>query len=270
MLWSVLRIAIAVYVLFGLIVCIFQKRFIYFPQRRIDAAPDRAGLAYEDVFLTAADGVKIHGWYVPAEDARGAVLFCHGNAGNISHRLPTLELLHELRFSTLIFDYRGYGRSEGAPGEKGTYLDAQAAWDHLVTARKTPPQRIVVFGRSLGGAVAAHLAAENAPGAIVLDSAFTSIPDLARRMYPIYPVGLLARVRYDTLARMKRVRCPVLVIHSRDDEIVPFRHGRRLFEAAGEPKQFLALRGGHNEAFLASAGRYKESLSGFLSAHAGK
>ena len=197
------------------------------------------------------------------------MLFCHGNAGNISHRLGTLALLNELDLSTFLFDYRGYGESAGKVSEKGTYLDAQAAWKHLTDERGIPADQIVCFGRSLGGAVAAYLAAKRRPAAVVLDSTFTSIPDMARRIYPMYPVRLLSRCRYDTLARMESIRCPVLVIHSRDDEIVPFSHGRRLFDAAGEPKQFLELRGGHNQAFLAGEGPYKQAWRDLLAA-AGK
>jgi fermentation-respiration switch protein FrsA (DUF1100 family) len=176
------------------------------------------------------------------------VLFCHGNAGNVSHRLDTLQFFRSLGLGTLIFDYRGYGRSDGSPSEKGTYRDAEAAWRHLVEQRQIPPERIVILGRSLGGAVAARLAADQRPGALVVESAFTSVPDLAARMFPVYPVHLLARIRYNTLKWIRRVHCPVLVVHSRDDEMIPFRHGRRLFEAAPEPKEFLELRGGQMRA----------------------
>ncbi len=263
MFWSVLRIAVAVYVIFGVIIFLFQKRFIYHPTRQIDQTPAGIGLAYEDVTLTTSDGVKITGWYVPADGARGTALFFHGNAGNISHRLPTLEMFHQMGLNALIIDYRGYGNSEGSPSEKGTYRDAEAAWEHLVKDRGEPPGRIVIFGRSLGGGVASWLAVAKQPAAVILESAFTSVPDMARKMYPIYPIGLLTRVRYDTLARIGELRCPVLVVHSRDDELVPPAHGRKLFEAAPEPKQFIETRGGHNEGFVDSAD-YESALRDFL------
>ncbi len=267
MLWSVIRILLAVYVVFGLILVLFQRRFVYFPERQIELTPESIGLAHEDVFLEASDGVRINAWFVPGEPDGPVVLFCHGNAGNISHRLDTLQFYRSLGLSTLIFDYRGYGRSDGSPGEEGTHRDAEAAWRYLVEQRGVPPERIVILGRSLGGAVAARLAADHPPGALVVESAFTSVPDLAARMFPVYPVHLLARIRYNTLKCLRRVRCPVLVAHSRDDEMIPFRHGRRLFEAAPEPKEFLELRGGHNEGYRATARSYEQTLTGFLARH---
>jgi uncharacterized protein len=262
-------LVLVAYLLLVLMLAILQSRLVYFPTRALEATPAQAGLAYEDVWLTTEDGVRLHGWWVPAEDALGTVLFFHGNAGNISHRLASLLTFHRLGYATLIFDYRGYGRSESSPSEEGTYRDADAAWRHLVEERGIAPERIALFGRSLGGAVAAALAEKETPGAIILESTFTSIPDLGAELYPFLPVRLLARIRYETLARVPRITAPLLVVHSRDDEIIPFRHGRRIWEAAREPKQFLEISGGHNDGFFTAGPMYEQGIGGFLARHIG-
>jgi uncharacterized protein len=268
---SIAVAAAAVYVVLVLIVYFAQSRLIYFPNvpgRELGATPADIGLGFEEVTLAAADGVRIHGWLVagPRPDAP-VVLFCHGNAGNISHRLDWLAILNELGFAVLLFDYRGYGRSDGAPDEAGTYLDAQAAWTFLTRERAIPPERIVVFGESLGGAIAAHLAAQSRPAALILSSAFTSVPDLAARYYWYLPVRLLSRFDYGTAGHVARVAAPVLVMHSRDDEIVPFEHGLRLFERAGARKRFVELTGDHNGGFLVSGRALTDGLRAFLAEH---
>ena len=271
MLWSLFRIAVGVYIVFGVILFVFQRRFIFFPHSEVEMTPHRIGLEFEDVSFQADDAVELTGWFVPAPaEARAVVLFCHGNAGNISHRLPTLEMFHQLGLSTFIFDYRGYGCSAGKPTEKGTRQDAQAAWRYLTEGRNIPSDKIIVFGRSLGGAVAARLAADLPAGAkpagLVTESTFTSVVDLAQKMYPVYPVRLLALHRFDALDCMKRLECPVLIAHSRDDKMIPYSHGQRLFAAASEPKTFLELRGGHNDPPAAANGDYEDALQEFISA----
>ncbi len=252
--------------IFGILLMLYalQARLIYFPTRAIEATPDQIGLPYEEVWFPATDGVRLHGWLVPAAQARGLVLFFHGNAGNISHRLESILTFHRLGFDTFIFDYRGYGRSEGRPSEAGTYRDAEGAWRYLVEERAVPPEQVVFFGRSLGGAVAVWLARPHPPRALILESTFTSIPDLGAELYPFLPVRLLARVRYDNRALLPQVRSPVLIVHSREDDIIPFQHGRRLWEAAAEPKEFLELSGTHNEGWVISGSHYVEGLRGFL------
>ena len=221
---------------------------------------------YEDVSLTTSDGVKLHGWFVPATaEPKGTVLMFHGNAGNISHRLETIAIFHELGYNAMIIDYRGYGRSEGSPGEEGTYRDAEAAWTYLTRKRKIEADRIVLFGRSLGAAVAAWLAVEKHSAGLILESAFTSVPDRGAEMYKFLPVRLLARINYDTLGRIDKLRCGLLVIHSRDDEIIPYHHGEQLFEAAKQPKRFQEISGGHNNGFITSGSIYKNALAEFLS-----
>ena len=242
----------------------FQSHYVYFPEREIILTPDKIGLSYEPVSFAALDGPKLSGWFVPAADSRGVVLFCHGNGGNISHRLELIALLRELGLSTFIFDYRGYGQSEGKPNERGTYNDAEAAWQYLTERRQVRPDKIVVFGESLGGAVASYLARRHTPKALILQSTFTSFRDLAAKFYPYLPVRLLARFDYNTIAHLRGVRCPVLVVHSRDDEMIPFGQGRRLFEAAKEPKEFLAISGSHNEGFATSGKIYVDGLREFI------
>jgi len=241
-----------------------QQRLVFFPEATLAATPADVGLPFEEVRIPTEDGPVLHGWLVPGAEGAPVVLFCHGNAGNISHRLESLRLFHMLGLSTLIFDYRGYGMSEGKVSEAGTYRDARAVWRYLTGERGVKPERIILFGRSLGGAVAVELATEVRPAALVVESAFTSVPDMAAQVYPFLPVRLLARIGYDSLTRMDQVSGPVLVIHSRDDELVPVEHGRRLFEAAPEPKRFLEIRGSHNDGFIASGKTYVRGWAGFL------
>lgn len=262
LLWSVL-IAYAVILL---LVFLFQSQLVYFPHvaRELVGTPRVAGLDYEDVQLRTADDVMLNGWWVPARDARAAVLIFHGNAGNISHRIGYLTMFNRLGYSVLIVDYRGYGKSTGAPSEEGTYRDAEAAWLYLLETRKLRPQDVVLFGESLGGGVAAWLAARYPPRALVLASTFTSVADLGAQIYPWLPVRLLARIRYGTAELMPKIAAPVLIAHSRDDEIVPFSHGEALFAAAREPRRFLAMSGGHNEGFVFAREEWVRALRAFL------
>ncbi len=265
---KLLSILLGFYLLFVGLVYAMQGRLLYLPNlpgRELDATPADIGLAYEDVQLTADDGVKLHGWFVPAaETARGTLLFFHGNAGNISHRLESVSQFHGLGLDVLIIDYRGYGQSEGSPSERGTYRDAVAAWQYLTEERGVAPSRIVVFGRSVGGAVGAWLAANREAGALIVESSFSSLPALAAELYWFLPVRWLSRFRYPTAEYVAAADCPVLVIHSRDDDIVPFHHGREIYESAGEPRQFLELSGPHNGAHVLSEERYLEGLREFL------
>jgi fermentation-respiration switch protein FrsA (DUF1100 family) len=266
-LWSLLLILGVTYLVLVFFVYFTQSSMLYFPElpsRKISATPDHYGLAYEELQLVTEDGVKLHGWFLPAENPRATLLFFHGNAGNISHRMESLEIFHELGLETLIIEYRGYGQSEGRPSEKGTYLDAEAAWRYLTEKREVPPHKILLFGRSLGAAIASHLARDRQPMGLVLESAFVSVPDLAATLYPLLPVRLLSRFRYDNRNNLQAVTSPVLIVHSRDDEIIPYRHGRRLFAAAGEPKYFLQLRGGHNDGFMVTGDDYLDGLDDFI------
>lgn len=262
-----LAVAIGGYAIFVALIYVFQSRMIFQPNLFGDVAdgdPSDVGLEFEEAFLDAEDGVRLHGWFVPAEAARGVLLFFHGNAGNITHRLDSIALFHRLGLSVFIVDYRGYGKSEGRPTEQGTYRDARAAWRYLTGIRGIDPARIVIFGRSLGAAMASKLATETSAAGLIVESAFTSVPDMAARHYPYLPVRKLTRFRYDTLGHVKASSIPILVVHSENDEIAPFAMGRTLFENASEPKSFLALNGGHNEAVLVSTSVYLAGLQAFL------
>jgi fermentation-respiration switch protein FrsA (DUF1100 family) len=269
MFWSAIQIALLVYLGLAAIIFSRQSSFVFQPEmdRGYGADPSDIGLEYTALKLRTVEGETLDGWHVPAAATReklGLVLFFHGNAGNIGHRLDYLRMFHDLGMATLIIDYRGYGRSSGTPSEEGSYLDAKAAWLHATKELGFAPDRIVIFGESLGGAVAAQLAEGHRPGALILASTFTSVPDLGAELYPWLPVRMLARIRYNTLARLPRINCPLLVVHSRSDDVIPFEHGRRLFEAAGTKKQFLEIDGGHNEGFVFARKEWIREMDGFL------
>jgi alpha-beta hydrolase superfamily lysophospholipase len=235
--------------------------------REILATPKAIGLLFEEIPLVTSDNTKLNSWFVPAAEEKAVVLLCHGNAGNISHRLDLVRILHLLQYSVFLFDYRGYGKSEGKPGEEGTYKDGEAAWAYLVGHKKRDPKKIVLMGRSLGGAVAANLAGQYKPGALILESTFTSVPDLGAEHYWFVPVRAIARFHYNTKKYLAKVTVPVLVMHSRSDEMIPYNHGQALFEAAGELKEFCELTGTHNEGFLATGQAYPETIKNFIEIH---
>jgi fermentation-respiration switch protein FrsA (DUF1100 family) len=267
---TLITVVAACYVLLIVILYSFQERMVFLaglPGRTLEATPQDAGFDYADVSLETGDGISLHGWYVYAPDARGTVLFLHGNAGNISHRLDSIAVFHELGLDTLIIDYRGYGQSQGKPSEDGTYRDAEAAWEYLVTQRRIDPGRIIVFGRSIGGGVAAWLATKRQPAALIVESSFTSVVDMAVHLYPFLPARLISRLRYPVADYVASAACPVLIVHSRDDEIIPYDMGRMLYERAPAPKAFVELRGDHNYGFVLSRDHYLQGLAKFVEDH---
>lgn len=266
---SILLVAGSGYLLLLLVLYLFQGRMVYlsnFPDRALVASPDDIGLDYEDVSLTTSDGEQLHGWYVSSVDSRGVLLFFHGNAGNISHRLDSIKIFHDLNLDVLIIDYRGYGKSSGSPSEQGTYRDAQAAWDYLADIRGVPGNRIIIFGRSLGGAIGAWLGARNTPAAIIIESSFSSGVDMAKRLYPFLPAGLVTRLKYPVVEYARQFTSPALVVHSRHDEIIPFEMGRKIFAEIEKSKDFLAIRGDHNNGFMISKAEYVAELRRFTRA----
>lgn len=270
---TLLGAAVGFYVLLGALLFFMQERMVFLPNlpgRALEATPQRLSLRYDDVRFETDDGVALHGWYVYARESRGTLLFFHGNAGNISHRLDSIAIFAALGLDVFIVDYRGYGQSEGRPGEQGTYRDADAAWRYLLEQRNLDPARIVVFGRSLGGAVAAYLAADNRAAALIVESSFTSAEDMAARLYPFMPVRLLTRLRYPVIDYVALNRNPVLIVHSREDEIVPFHMGEELYRAATAPKAILELTGDHNGTFLIDRDRYVAGLDAFVTAQLGE
>lgn len=242
-----------------------ERGLIYLPVRQLVATPAARELTYEDVRFTTADGVQLHGWFVPGPGP-ATLLWTHGNAGNISHRVDNIAGLHRnVGANVFIFDYRGYGSSGGSPSEHGTYLDAEAALEALRGRPDVDPEQVVYFGRSLGAAVAVELALRHSPRGLILEGAFTSVPEMARHAYPFLPVWPLLQTRYDSLSKLGRIQVPVLVIHAERDEVVPFEMGRRLFEAAREPKRFFPVRGAHhNDTFIVGGDDYYAAIRTFL------
>jgi hypothetical protein len=224
-----------------------QRRMVYFPGGPPQADPADAGLAFEERFFDTTDGVRLHGWWIPAQPTGPAVLLCHGNGGNIAGRLHIARALHEMGLGVFLFDYRGYGSSAGTPDEEGTYLDAQAAWELVTGPLGVAPDRLLLQGESLGGAVALELARRRGAAGLILESSFTSLPDVGATAYPWLPVRALARIRYASLDKIGALDLPILILHSPEDEIVPFAHAGRLLAAAGERAHLHRTSGGHND-----------------------
>jgi hypothetical protein len=286
--WRLARIALLLVAGVSAYVVMFESRFIYFPSKYPEgdwriaeprAEEGRVASRCEDVWLTAEDGVRLHAWFCTPRAGRGgapepvptdrAVLFFHGNAGNVSHRRAQIESLVALPAAVLIIDYRGYGRSEGSPTEQGLYRDARAAWEYLTTARGFGPARVVVFGESLGGAVAVDLASKVRPCALILQSTFTSIADMAAEVMPFVP-RFIIRTKMDSLEKMARVESPVLVVHSPADEIVPYKFGRKLYEAARGTKQFHEIKNApHNLTHDIGGAAYYDAVRDFIDSACG-
>jgi len=241
-----------------------ERSSIYYPSREVEYTPGDIDLAFEDIYFTASDGVRLNGWFIPAEEPRGTVMICHGNAGNIGHRLDKIRIFNDLGLNIFIFDYRGYGRSAGSPSEKGTYLDAAAAYDYVISRDDVDKEKLVLYGKSLGGAIAVDLAAKAEARALISNSAFTSTVDMARGIYPFLPVRHFVSMKYDTISKIGQIEMPKLIIHSSQDEIVPFSHGEKLFEASSEPREFYSMRGGHNDAVYVYEEEFKRRIHLFL------
>lgn len=249
---------------------LFEEKLIYFPSNDFEGSPETSGIPFEQCDLVCSDGVSLDAWFLPAPERRArtdTVLMCHGNAGNISHRLDRAVVMQKrLGVDLLLFDYRGFGRSRGMPSEGGTYLDALAAYRYLAEERAVDPTRLFLLGESLGAAVAIELALRRPAAALVLEAPFTSIAAMAGVVAPFLPARWL-RTRYDNLSKISRLRLPLLIVHGTSDETVPFAQGRALYEAAREPKSFLALKeGGHSDSYLVGGERYwnawKDLLAG--------
>lgn len=255
-----------VLILLGVNIFIYlqQPRMVFFPIREIAQTPDQWGLQYEKVSLKSTNGNRITGWYIPGKHADRALLFFHGNGGNMSHRRDSIEIFHQLGLNVLIIDYQGYGESEGTPGEQAMYDDGRAAFDYLVNERKFRKENIVIFGRSLGGAVAVRIAAEKQPGAVILESTFASVPDVASYYFPVLSKIIVSRYRFNSVAQVKKVHCPLLVLHSKQDDVIPYMSGVKLYNAANNPRLFVQLVGDHNTGFMQSQPAYEDVLASFL------
>jgi fermentation-respiration switch protein FrsA (DUF1100 family) len=244
----------------------FELSQVYHPDREMEATGAELKRPFENLFFKTSDGVELNAWFYPANPnsprKRWAILICHGNAGNISHRLQLYQALLHVGLNVFAFDYRGYGRSHGRPDEEGTYLDAQAAY-HWLRHKGFAPEHIIAYGESLGGGVASELSLREKTAALVLQSTFTSIPEIGRELYPWLPVKLIGRIKYDTNQKLQHVKIPVLVMHSRTDELIGYHHSQKNFAAANEPKLFCDLQGEHNEPLTVPA-NFIDGMEKFL------
>jgi hypothetical protein len=271
----VIRILAFAYIGLAIALYLGQSNLVFMPSRDVIETPEILSIKFENIQITTRDNVNLDSWFVPAKDndlvGKGVILFCHGNGGNISNRISYLPIFRELGLATFLFDYRGYGKSGGTPTEEGTYTDVEAAWQYLTQERQIPPQKIIIYGESLGGAIASYLAQKNSQqngndnaGGLVLASTFTSISDRAAELYPFMPIRFLSRFSYNSIDRLPSIKIPVLVIHSIDDEIIPFHHGERNFQVANQPKKLVKLRGDHNGGFLDSLETYRNGVNEFI------
>lgn len=268
--WSLLLLVVVVYVGLLLLLRLNESRLIYFPgpQRKLLSPPSYLGLSVQRVEFPTEDGLTIVSWIIPAaEDSTGLwLLICHGNAGNLSEfgRPAHYAGLGQLGLNLLAFDYRGYGESEGLPTEAGLYKDAQAAYRYLRKTLGVPAERIVVFGHSLGSAVAIDLVSRVSAGGLIVEGALTSAIERGQELYPFIPVRWIAASRYPSIEKISKVTVPKLFLHARGDEVIPLAHGRRLYEAAPPPKTFVELNGGHGDTFDLDSLNYFGSIRRFI------
>jgi len=261
--WLALRVALLSYCGLTLLLYLIQTKLMFPGAGPLERNPASLGWAFEEI-LDPVPGGETHGWYIPLEKARGVVLFSHGNGENVSDALEHVRLFRELGFSALVYDYGGYGKSTGKPSEQRVYEDIRAMWRFLVEQKKVAPEHIVLWGRSLGGGPVSQLASEVKPGAIILESTFSSGVDITKETFPYLPVRLLLRDRFDNIKKVPLFKAPLMIIHSRNDTLVPEHHGKALFDAAHEPKKFVETRGDHNEGLFVSWDTYKQALNDFL------
>ncbi len=262
-----LRYRLFLYLLIALIFAMpartaLEHHFLYFPDPRYEATPTTVGLTYEEIAFQATDGTRLNGWLLPGESEAPVVLFCMGNAGNISHRLETLQLLHDLGVAIFIFDYRGYGLSEGKASETGTYQDVTGAMNFL-NKRGWPTSQIIIFGRSLGAAIGLEAALRNPPAGLIMESAFTSISAMGRHHYPLLNLllGWLLGAKYDNLEKIAALKSPLLLIHGKDDTICPPRMAEELYARAPKEKQPFWISGAdHNNGFIVGGEAYRQTL----------
>ena len=266
---TILASIVGIYFALMLLLYLRQSKHLYKPTHEIETTPEQLGFEYDSIMFKTSDNITLNGWFIPqqplsAYGAQRVVLFFHGNTGNISHCMETIELYHRLGLGIFLFDYRGYGNSIGRTTEQGTYHDAEAAWLYLVNTLDIPPEQIIVHGRSLGGAVASWLVSQYTPKAFIIESTFTSAADIAVEHFPHMPARLLTRFHYNVLENIENVECPVLVVCSREDNITPIHHAIKLFDAARDPKEFLEIEGNHYDGFLTTGQRYIDGLEAFI------
>ena len=254
---------ICAYIILIALIYFYQSKLIYFPSSDMEMTPKSIGLEYESILFESDDKTKLHAWYIPKEGAKTTIFFLHGNGGNISHRLDSIKIFNSLGMNVFIFDYRGYGLSEGSANEKNTYDDAKTAWDYLLRDKNLKSEEIIIFGRSLGGTIAANLGTDVQAKGMILESTFTTTKEFASDVYPFVPKSLI-HFSYETTKYLKSIHYPVLIVHSIDDNIIPFKHGEAVFKNANEPKTFVQISGTHNYGFIESRHIYLDALKKFL------
>jgi len=263
-----MMIRIVIYLILLIVLLPFYVKYIerknlFFPFREIEYFPQAIGLAYEDIYFATEDSKKINAWFIPAKNPGYTILFFHGNAGNISHRLEKIKIFNDLGLNVFIIDYRGYGKSEGRPSEAGLYLDAKAAYAYLIGKLKIKPSSVIVYGESLGGAVALNLSNQVEVRAVITEETFSSMRDIAKDIYPFFPSFLISG-KFNSLSKIEKLNIPKLIIHSEDDEMIRFTHAQKLYNAAREPKTLAVINGSHNSAFIDSEKAYKNHINEFI------
>lgn len=285
---SVILIIIIIFFLFWIFIRYYQTHGIYFPTKEIHYTPNQLGLEYREINFNATDKVQLNGWFIPNRNSNFILLFCHGNAGNISHRLDLIKLFHSIDLNVFIFDYRGYGKSNATPSEDGFYRDALGAYNYLTNEMKYEPEKIVIYGKSIGANVAINLASRVKAAALISDSAFCSAIHMSKTIFPFLPKEWINKaatskfiqknlkklrillIKFDALSKIKNIKMPKLIIHSKDDEMIPFTQGKKLFKATSEPKEFYPLHGGHNESIIMHKMEYSRKISNFLEEYLSK
>lgn len=266
MLIYLILIIIGIYVAIAGYLYFNQRNLIFIPMKELAITPADLRIPFEEVSISIDDITTVHGWYMPGNDTsdKKVVLFCHGNAGNISHRVETIWLLHQLGVGSFFFDYRGFGNSTGQPDEQGVYADAEACYDWLLQQKNFTPEQIYIFGRSLGGAVAVDVASKKPCAGLIVESSFTSTKAVAKKLFPYFPIAGLLKYHFNSAEKISKVNCPVLITHSPEDDIIPYQLGERLFEEAVEPKQFFQFSGRHNDRQYIKEPAYQQMLASFL------
>lgn len=265
---SAVRITLGVLVGATLFLVFSEKRLIYYPAAEVDVTPKALGLPFEEVLIDVEPGVKIHGWFIRAakEPRVATVLFSHGNAGNIADRLDRVLRWREVGADFLLYDYRGYGKSTGSPDEEGTYRDGRAAYDYLVKDRHLDPARLILMGESLGCAISIQLAIERKAAGLVIEAPFGSIAQMANAIYPFLPLGSFIRTRYENVKKIPQLKMPLFVVQGTKDEVIPVAQGKMVFDAAPQPKQYLAIAGAHhNDVYVIGGEGYRSTLADFIS-----
>lgn len=249
--------------LFFLYIKYIENTSVFFPAKDIEFTPSHVGLEFKDIYFETKDNLTINGWFIPCEGASYTLLFFHGNGGNISHRLDKVKVLRKAKVNIFLIDYRGYGKSQGKPTEKGVYIDSDAAYDYLITQENIGAKDIILYGESLGAAVAVDLASRKSVAGLILEGGFSSGRDMGKIIYPYLPKLLLPKV-LDSSAKIKEITASKLFIHSGSDEVVPISLGRKLYDAAMPRKEFVEITGFHNSGFLECEEKYVVSIAKFI------